>query len=332
MVLASLDAGKHVYIEKPMTFAVDEGVEIIDAVQRTGRVLQVGSQGISSPIERKAREIVQQGRLGQITMVRAAYDRNSAGGAWIYPIPPDASPATINWEPFLGPASKRPFDLERFFRWRCYWDYSGGIPTDLFAHLVTSLHYVLDVTMPRTVTASGGLYRWTESREVPDTVTAVLDYPQGFTVNLGCTMNNQAGSESGMQILGTTGALILRGDTLTFVPEQVHEDNRWVVASWPEELERAYYADPKVREQESPWTWDAHLKDGRMIWRHWGLDDTAAHLADWVDAIRAKGTPVEDATFGHRAASCAHMMNRANRAIREKRIVEWDFDRDTMRT
>ena len=99
--------------------------------------MQVGSQGVSGADMIKARELVKAGKIGQVVMVRAAYNRNSASGAWLYPIPPDASPPTVNWDQFLGPAPKRPFDLNRFFRWRCYWDYSGGIATDLFVHLVS---------------------------------------------------------------------------------------------------------------------------------------------------------------------------------------------------
>ena len=127
IAIAALRAGKDVYIEKPLTYAIDEGVAIVDEVRKTGRVLQVGSQGISEKLQQKAREIIQSGRLGQITMIRATFNRNTASGAWIYPIPPDASPQTVNWETFLGSAPKRPYDAARFFRWRCYWDYSGGI-------------------------------------------------------------------------------------------------------------------------------------------------------------------------------------------------------------
>jgi len=160
MVIEALEAGKDVYIEKPLTYAVDEGQQIVDAVRKSGRILQVGSQVISSATVAKAREMIQAGRLGQITLVRATYNRNTAEGAWIYPIPPDASERTVNWDQFLGPAPRRPFSLERFFRWRCYWDYSGGIATDLFVHLVTTIHHMMDAKMPRHIIARSVLYRW----------------------------------------------------------------------------------------------------------------------------------------------------------------------------
>ncbi|MBK9314992.1 MAG: Gfo/Idh/MocA family oxidoreductase [Acidobacteria bacterium] len=172
--IAALEAGKDVYIEKPLTYTVDEGIEIIKAVKKTGRILQVGSQNISLPLQIKAREIIASGRLGQITMIRATVNRNSAGGAWIYPIPPDANPQTVNWDMFQGPAKKHPYSLERFFRWRCYEDYSGGMATDLFVHVMTTIHYVMGAQAPEMVTAAGSLYRWKGSRDVPDTLDAII--------------------------------------------------------------------------------------------------------------------------------------------------------------
>lgn len=328
MVVDALNAGKDVYVEKPLTFAVDEGRKIADAVRRTGRLLQVGSQGMSSATVAKARELIKAGKLGQVTMVRASYNRNSPGGAWIYPIPPDANERTVNWEAFLGPAPKRPFSLERFFRWRCYWDYSGGIPTDLFVHLATTIHHVMDAKMPRHVFATGELYRWKESREVSDTVNAVLVYPEGFTANLSSTFNNQSSSESGVEILGTEGSIAFRGGTLTYSPENVYDDNRWVVASWSEALEQAYYNDPKVQARETPDTWTPVMKENREVWNEWGQDATLVHLARFFEAVRNRTSPAEDAMVGHRAAAVAHLVNQS---IREKRPIEWDFERETAR-
>src|SRR5438874_10912727 len=163
-----------------MTYRTSEGVEILQAARAAGKILQVGSHGVSGDSGRRAKEIIASGKLGKVTMIRAAYNRNTASGAWIYPIPPDASPKTVNWEMFLGPAPKRPFSLERFFRWRCFSDYSGGIATDLFVHLCTSIHFLMNATMPARAMAMGELYRWKEAREVPDTLNALLEYPEGF--------------------------------------------------------------------------------------------------------------------------------------------------------
>ncbi len=321
MSVDALRAGKDVYLEKPMSHSIDDGLAIAAAVRETGRILQVGSQGVSSPLTEKAREIVKAGRLGQITMFRAAFNRNGRSGAWLYPIPPDATPRTVDWDAFLGPAPKRPFDLERFFRWRCYWDYSGGIATDLFVHLVSELHHLTDARAPASVAATGATYRFTGTHEVPDTVNALLMYPEGFTANLLCTFNNAEGADGAMELLGTDGSLILRGSELEFRPERVREDNRWVVRSWPEALERAYYDTPEVQQVESPWLRDATVAGGSQSWVLEGRDDTYTHVAAFFEAVRTRTQPVEDARFGHRAAACAHMINQS---LRERRMVEWD--------
>ena len=209
----------------------------------------------------------------------------------------------MNWDAFLGPAPKRPFDLERFFRWRCYWDYSGGIATDLFVHLVSWLDFAVDARMPRSIVATGENYRHKKTHEVPDTVNALLEYPEGFTASLCCTFNNEQGSQSGLEILGTEGSLLLRGGGLTLRPEPRREDNRWVVDSWPEKLEQAYYDDPKVRQVESPWTWPATMAAGEEHWQSQGRDADYLHIANFFDCVRTRRQPVEDALYGHRAAS-----------------------------
>ncbi|MEJ7607520.1 MAG: Gfo/Idh/MocA family oxidoreductase [Bryobacteraceae bacterium] len=325
MVVDAVNAGKDVYCEKPLTFRTSDGPEIIAAVKSTGRIVQVGSQGVSSDTAAKAREWIKSGKLGKVTMIRAAYNRNTASGAWIYPIPPDASPTTVNWDMFLGPAPKRPYSNERFFRWRCYKDYSGGIATDLFVHLATTIHYLMDAKVPSRVLGMGQLYRWKESREVPDTLNAVLEYPEGFTVNLSSTFNNQTSAEGGFQFNGTEGTLTL-GNGVTFYPERAREDNRWIVESWPKRLEEAYYKDPKVRQVE--------LGEGMpkrdlepQTFKGTG-DNNVQHLANWIDSIRTRKPHWEDVSAGHHAAACAHMVNQS---AESGRAVQWDFERDDVR-
>jgi len=321
MAVQAMEAGKDVYIEKPLTYTIDEGLQIIDTAKTTKRMLQVGSQGVSSATQQKAREMVKAGRLGQITMIRASYNRNTAEGAWLYPIPPDASPQTVNWDAFLGPAPKKPFNLERFFRWRCYWDYSGGIATDLFVHLVTSIHYVMNAKMPKTVLATGELYRWKENREVPDTINGIMVYPEGFTVNLSSTFNNQTG-ESALEILGTEGSLSFRGAQLVFRPETAYSNNRWVVDSWPKALGDAYYNDPKVQKEESPFVWKPRMNQQSEIWDEQGQEATIPHMTNFFDSVKSRKQPIEDALTGHRAAACAHMVNAS---LRENKAMKWDF-------
>jgi predicted dehydrogenase len=328
MILEAFAAGKDVYCEKPMTYRSAEGLEIIEAQKRSGRVLQIGSQGMSGAIQRKAKEIIQSGKLGQVTMIRAAYNRNTASGAWIYPIPPDASPKTVNWDAFQGPlANKRAFNLERFFRWRCYTDYSGGIATDLFVHLCTTIHFLMDAKAPSKVMAMGQLYRWKESRDVPDNINALLEYPEGFAANLSSTFNNQSSAESSFQILGTKGTLAI-GSDLTFFPETGVEDNRWIVESWPQPLENAYYRDPKVRQSEMPSTWKERAVEDRVSYRGEGMDSTVAHMGHYLESIRTRQPYWQNAAVGHRAAACAHMVNLS---AQEGRLVQWDFAKDDIK-
>ena len=321
VVVDALRAGKDVYCEKPLTYTAAEGLEIIAATGR--RIVQVGSQGPSSDLERKAKEMIRAGKLGRITMIHAALNRNTASGAWIYPIPPDATPETVNWAMFQGSASRRPFSLERFFRWRCYQEYSGGIATDLFVHLCTAINFLMDAKMPARVMAMGELYRWKESRDVPDTLNAILEYPEGFTVNLSSSFNNELNAEAAFQVLGTEGSITIGGDGLVFYPENAVEDNRWIVDAWAQPLEDAYYKDPKVIATEiepakRPRKAPEHFKDE-------GPEPTFAHFGHFFDSIRSRRPYWENEVAGHHAAACAHMINLS---AQERRVVEWDFAKD----
>jgi predicted dehydrogenase len=318
--VAALAAGKDVYLEKPMTYRIEEGPQMIAAASRHNRILQVGSQGISSKRQETAREWIRAGRLGKVTLVRAAYNRNTRSGAWLYPIPPDADEKTVDFAAFLGPAPRRPFSLERFFRWRCYWDYSGGLATDLFVHLLTTVHYLLDASMPSRVVALGQNYRFKDTHEVPDTLNAILEYPEGFTVVLGCTFNSEAGG--GFEFLGTEASLVLRDSQIELRPEHPVEGNDWIVASWPEEMEKAYFEDPKVVAAERPDRWAPRLQARGETLGEVGEDATKIHMARFFDSVRTRRPPVEDAERGHRAAAAAHLVNESVR--RGGRPVEWD--------
>ncbi|MCB9385027.1 MAG: Gfo/Idh/MocA family oxidoreductase [Bryobacterales bacterium] len=315
--IEALEAGKDVYCEKPLTYTVDEGLEIAAAVKKTGKILQVGSQGISTPNQIKAREYVQSGKLGKITMVRAYYNRNSKSGAWLYPIPPDASRETVDWDLFLGSAPKHDFSLERFFRWRCYKDYSGGIATDLFVHLCTTIHYVMGAKAPSEVVAFGDLYRWKKSRNVPDTLNAILRYPEGFTVNLSSTFNNESAG-TGFEFLGTEGSISLGYRGFTYQEEVVRENNAWITTSWPTELEEEY-TRKHPEEQKRP---DRPEPEEFM---ERGASDTRLHLAGFIDCVRTRKQPVEDVWAGHRAAACAHMINAS---AETGAVIRWDDDKN----
>ena len=329
MTLEAFAAGKDVYLEKPMTLTIDEGPQMYAAAEKAGRILQVGSQGVSSKLQETAKEIIKSGRLGEINLIRASFDRNSESGAWIYPIPPDADPKTVNWDAFLGPAPRRPFSLERFFRWRAYWDYSGGIATDLFVHLMTTIHYVMDATVPEMVVATGANYRHQKTHEVPDTLNASAVYgSENFSVSLSGTFNSSSAGESGFAIMGNEGSLVFHGDTMTFRPEHVVESNDWIVTSWPSALEKAYWQNPEVLKKERPSTWPAQMQSEGESWKEVGPDSTDIHMARFVAAVRTRKPVYEDGRRGHHAAAVAHMVNES---MKRKAPVAWDFERDVLK-
>jgi predicted dehydrogenase len=177
------------------------------------------------------------------------------------------------------------------------------------------------------VVAAGSLYRWTESRDVPDTLDAIMQYPEGFTVNLSGTFNNQSAGERGIQILGTKGTLTL-GRDIVFTPDNPIEDNDWIVASWPGELQKAYYSDPKVIAAEMPQRWDPKVIDGEERWGGVGRNSVMLHFENFQKSVRERKQPVEDVYAGHRAAAVAHMINWS---AKHKKPVFWDRSRDNVK-
>src|SRR5438270_1367172 len=210
--VACLNAGKHVYCEKPMVHAIDEARPLLEAEARSGKVFQVGSQYRSSLTYQKARELFRTGAIGKLNAVEAWLDRNSAIGAWEYSIPTDANTQTCDWDRFQGNAPKHPWDPNRFFRWRNFRDYGTGVAGDLFVHLLTGLHTVTDSLGPSRIYATGGTRFW-KDRDVPDVMLATLDYPEteqhpAFNVLLRVNFKSGLAEESvGMKLIGSDGGM-----------------------------------------------------------------------------------------------------------------------------
>ncbi len=197
MGIDALDAGKHVYIEKPMTHRIEQAQKLVAKVETSGKKLQVGVQGMSDESYAEAYKHVKAGELGRIVLAQIDYSRNYKDDFWAgddYPIDAEAKPGVnLDWKAWLGPAPKREWDPERYFRWRRYWDYSGGIATDLFVHRATRLIKALNLTFPEYVVGTGGKFEYVNSvAEIPDTFNVLADYPGGPTMQLISSMGNDA--------------------------------------------------------------------------------------------------------------------------------------------
>jgi len=176
IAVEAMKAGKAVYLEKPMIQKVEQGHRLIQAEKETSGILQVGSQGMSSIGNAKAREMFADGAIGDLVLVEINNDRYSSEGAWQYPVPPDASEKTIDYDTFLGIAPKTPYDPIRFFRWRNYQDYGTGMAGDLFVHSFSTLHFVINSIGPDRALSTGGLRYWKDGRDVPDITLSLYDY------------------------------------------------------------------------------------------------------------------------------------------------------------
>ena len=298
MAIAALEAGKHVYCEKPLTHTIDEGFEILEAVKKSGKKFQVGTQRRSSLLYKRAKEIYDSGVLGKVVYARAFWYRNSplTFPAWRYDIPADTSPENTDYAKFLGPAAQTKFNKARYFQWRLYWDYSGGISTDLLVHQTDAIHMITGRRYCESVTCTGGIHCWTEDdREVPDTVTASFEYPDHFHINYSAMFANQR-YNYGEQLLGSEGTMEIMGLKDLYVYPEKYRGAAEQITSRPE----------------------IHINSRKDLGQG---NPTNAHLKNFIDAIK-HGAPLNcDAQTGHEAAVTGHL---ATMAYRKEKKVYWD--------
>jgi predicted dehydrogenase len=323
MAVDAMKAGKDVYVEKPMVQDLDEGPRVIDAARQTNRILQVGSQRVSSIVYAKARDLFRAGAIGELNLVEAWINRNSPLGAWQYSIPPDASPETIDWDRFLGNAPKRSFEPVRLFRWRNYRDYGTGIPGDLFVHLFTGIHFVLDSVGPSRATATGGLRYWNDGRDVPDVMLALYDYPKtpahpAFTLALKVNFAEGAGENQAFRFVGPEGVLTIGGGAVTLARRHRPKEPGHTIDTFPKAMQEAY-----LTEYRAKYPAQQELRSGseEVYAAPQGYSDSYEHFRTFFDAVRTRQPVVEDAVFGHRAAGPALL---ANISYFEGRPIGWD--------
>jgi predicted dehydrogenase len=317
----AMNAGKDVYCEKPMVQQLSEGPQMIEAQKRTGRILQVGSQRVSSIIYAKAKEMLASGAIGELNMVEAWVDRNSAIGAWQYSIPPDASPANIDWDRFLGHAPKVPFEPVRLFRWRNYRDYGTGVPGDLFVHLISGLHFVTGAIGPNRVYATGGLRFWNDGRDVPDVMIALYDYPN-FNVMLRVNFVDGATETSGLRFIGSEGIMTIDGGvTLSKVPRELEPG--YTIDTFPKAQQEQFLKEYRQKYPARPKLSTGQMSAEEKFVPPKGYSDHFEHHRNFIAAVRSRKPVVEDAIFGFRAAGPALL---SNLSYFDKKVCLWDAE------
>ena len=312
----ALNAGKHVYCEKPMVHSVDEGLELIQAWRKSEKVFQVGSQGLSSLGNEKAKALLAEGAIGDLNYVEGFWARHSPTGAWQYHIPEDASEKTVNWKKYISNTTKRPFDAMRFFRWRNYTDYGTGMSGDLFVHLFSSLHFVTDSLGPNQVSAMGGLRYWKDGREVPDVLLGIFQYPQsdahpGFNLSLRCNFVDGTSGSTYLKLVGSEGSMDIKWR------EVVLHRNKSISSDDP-------FAKAKAAESETGYTDRKQMLPPEEIVYKAETDYKGAHydhFGNFFKAIRTGGKVVEDPEFGFRAAAPALL---CNDSYRQNSFINWD--------
>lgn len=312
----AMNAGKSVYCEKPMVHDITEGNAVIDAQNKNKVVFQVGSQGMSSLGNEKAKELLAAGAIGKLNYAEGFWARNSPGGAWQYDIPADGTLNTVDWKRFLNKYPDRPFDPKRFFRWRCYKDYGTGVSGDLFVHLFSSLHFITNSKGPQKIMAMGGLRYWKDGREVPDILMGMFDYaetPEHPDFNLSLRVNFVDGTADStyLRLVGNEGSMNVEWDKVTLTRNKAY----------------AATDDPLL---------STKLKDQKYVYerKHMVPPDTTVfkaedgykgahydHFNNFFTAIREKKTVAEDALFGYRAAAPALLCNDSYFA---DKAVKWD--------
>jgi len=290
LTIAACAAGKDVYVEKPLTHELDEGAAVIRAQAESRRIVQVGMQQRSMPQFLAARQLVADGVLGKVHKVHLTWNRNAPPGPRTAPA---IAPSTVDWARFLGPAREQPFDAYRFRNWRWFWDFGGGIFTDLMVHHIDIVHWFLDLDHPDSAASIGDFFAARDTWETPETVQTLLRYPgREVQVYFEGTFSNARNGEM-LEFMGTQATLYLdRGRfELHSEPGRNVEYQELILGEGPRGAD--FYSQP----------------DGEVL-----------HLANWLECVRSRQTPLAPAEAGVSAAAAAHL---ANRALRSGEVARW---------
>ena len=305
VVIDAVNAGKDIYCEKPMSHSPADGAAMVEAAKKTGRIVQIGSQRVSSLICKKAKEMISQGMLGDMMLVEGWLGRNDPNGAWEYPPPTDLSPQTLDWDTWQGTVPQRPFDPNIFARWRCWKEYGTGVAGDLLVHLVSGMMFMLGINEPPAMATSiGGILRWKDGRNMPDVHATLFYYgelPVYMRLNLGTEMPET------YRFQGSKGILEVTEFGLTYSP-QTGKDSApsYYAGGFPHAMRDAY--EKKWHQENDPKLGHEPMAEA-ISFRGPDFDDVRPHLWNFFEAVRTRNPVVEDAVFGHNAALACHMAN-----------------------
>ncbi len=318
----AMKAGKDVYCEKPMIHSHSDGPEMIETARTTKRILQIGSQRVSSIIYAKAKELLAAGAIGQLNMVTAHWDRNSSMGAWNYTVPPDASPDTCDWPTFLGTAPKIPFNAEHFFQWRKWKAYGTGVAGDLFVHLFSGTHFITGTNGPTRAMATGGLRFWKDGRDAADVMLGLFDYREGFNLSLRVNFVDGGEESEGLIFTGSEGTMEIAGNSVSVSRSPREKEPGYTIGTFTETTQKKALADYR---QKYPVTHPSGATSTgyEKYVAPEGYRDSYDHFRNFFAAVRSRQPVVEDAVFGYRAAGAALL---SNLSMERGAVMKWDPD------
>ena len=348
MIIEAARAGKHIYVEKPLTWTVPETYLVEEAVKNSNVVFQLGHQGRQIEINHRAKQMIAEGMIGKVTLVEVTTNRNDPNGAWVYDIHPVGNPSTIDWKQYegdpqrikeymdymtsaglakyVGPDARDKFSPERFFRWRCWWDYSTGLSGDLFTHEYDAMNHILNLGIPASASSAGGVYFFKDGRTVPDVLQSTFLFDdQDLCLNYSATLASQ--NERPRIIMGTDATIEL-GGTLNVKVDPSSKKYRDKIDQGlikPGEVFYRYASGKSIDALSSPT--EKYFAERGLLFSYVGgkrYNTTFLHLREWLECIRQDKQPSCNIQAAFEEAITAHM---GTRAYLEGRTMYWDKDK-----
>jgi predicted dehydrogenase len=318
----AMKAGKDVYCEKPMIHLYTDGPEMIETARATHRIIQIGSQRVSSIVYAKAKELLASGAIGQLNMVTARWDRNSSIGAWNYTVPLDASTETCDWSRFLGTAPQIPFNAEQFFQWRKWKAYGSGVAGDLFVHLFSGTHFITGSNGPTRAMATGGLRFWKDGRDVPDVMLGLFDYREGFNLSLRVNFVDGGEESEGLMFTGSEGTMEIAGNSVSISRVPRSKEPGYSIGTFTQAMQKSILEEYRRKYPVTHPSGEPTAGFEKYV-APAGYSDSYDHFRNFFAAVRTRQPVVEDAVFGYRAAGAALL---SNLSYERGSVVKWDPD------